>query len=116
MNKRLISLSREECETSKLHEKELINADCLTRREMVLIFGDIVSKRPQLVNLFFGILLHVQLLQYLGKDIKVKTDDHTIIEGTLIEADEGKIQIENRNGSIEVDLDQICVLEIPSIV
>ncbi len=116
MNERLISLSREECETSKLQEQEFIDADRSTRREMVLNFGDFVSKRPELVNLFFGIPLHVQLLQYLGKDIKVKTDDHNIIEGTLFEADEGKIQVENRNGPIEIDLNQICFLEITSIL
>ncbi|WP_397429061.1 hypothetical protein, partial [Peribacillus simplex] len=116
LNERLISLSREECETSKLQEQEFIDADRSTRREMVLNFGDFVSKRPELVNLFFGIPLHVQLLQYLGKDIKVKTDDHNIIEGTLFEADEGKIQVENRNGPIEIDLNQICFLEITSIL
>ena len=79
---------------------------------MVLNFGEFVSKRPELVNLFFGIPLHLQLLKYLGKDIKVKTDDDNIIDGILFEAVEGKIRVENRNGSLEINMDQICFLEV----
>ena len=84
----------------------------VTRREMVLNFGEFVAKRPGLVNLFFGIPLHIQLLNYLGEDVKVKTDNHHIIEGTLFEADEGKIRVENRNGPTEINMDQICFLEV----
>ena len=112
LNERIGSLEREVCETSEQQEQELIEADQNTRRQMVLNFGDFVSKRPELVNLFFGNLLHLQLLNYRGKDVNVKTDDHHIIKGRLFEVDEGKIQVENRNGSTEINMDQICFLEV----
>lgn len=112
LNERLISLSREKDARSKQQEQEFIDADRSTKREMVLNFGNFVSKKPELVNLFFGILLHVQLLKYLGEDIKVKTDDHVIIEGTLFKANEGNIQVENKNGTIDINLNQICFLEV----
>ncbi len=99
MYKRLISLSRKDYEIFEHLEQEFIDADRATRREMVLNFGEFVSKRPELVNLFFGISLHLQLLKYLGKDIKVNTDDDNTINGKLLEADEGEIRVENRNGT-----------------
>ena len=112
MYERLISLSRENYEVSGHLEQEFIDADRATRREMVLNFGEFVSKRPELVNLFFGISLHIQLLNYLGEDIKVNTGDNNTINGILIEADEGEIRVENRNGTTDINMNEIFFIEV----
>ena len=108
----LISLSKKECAGSNHQEQEFIDADTVTRREMVLNFGDFVAKRPELVNLFFGITLYQQLQNYLGEDMRITTEDPNIIEGTLFEADEGKIRVKNTEGSTEIKMEQICFLEV----
>lgn len=93
-------------------EQAFLHADRTTRREMVLNFGDFVSKNPELVNLFFGLSLHRHLKHYLGKDIKVKTDDHRIVEGTLFKVELEKIKVKNRYQTKEIDWREICFLEV----
>jgi len=109
---RIISLSRVDCEKLDHQEQAFIDADRCTRRELVLNFGDFVSKRPELVNLFFGLPLHIELLNYLGKDIRVETADNHVIVGTLFKVGRGRIQIENRNGPTEIIMYKICFLEV----
>ena len=97
---KLISITREESENSRMHKPEFIDANTVTRRNLALNFGEFVSKHPDIVNLFFGLPLHKQLHKYLGKDININTSEHpTLLNGTFIHVDEGKVQIENRNGT-----------------
>lgn len=79
---------------------------------MVLNFGDFVSKNPELVNLFFGLSLHMHLKHYLGKDIKVKTNDHRMMEGTLVKVESEKVKVKNKDKSKEISWNEICFLEV----
>ena len=107
--------SREKLRITKHHkhdEQEFLHAERTTRRKLVLNFGDFVSKDPELVNLFFGLTLHMHLKHYLGKDIKVKTDDNRMMEGTLYRVEPERIKIKNKDKSKEFNMDEICFLEI----
>ena len=107
--------SREKLRITKHHlhdEQEFLHADRTNRRKLVLNFGDFVSKDPELVNLFFGLSLHMHLEHYLGKDIKVKTDDSRMMEGILYKVESERIKVKNSNKSKEINMNEICFLEI----
>ena len=107
--------SREKLRITKHHlhdEQEFLHTDRTNRRKLVLNFGDFVSKDPELVNLFFGLSLHMHLEHYLGKDIKVKTDDSRMMEGILYKVESERIKVKNRNKSKEINMNEICFLEI----
>ena len=109
---RLISVARDECEHVKQPEQELIAVDRKVRRELAFNFGDFVSKKPELVNLFFGIPLFKQLKEFLGEDVKVKIFDEELV-GTLIKVDEGSLQIlKNDDKEIELNLNEICFVKV----
>lgn len=109
----LISIARDHCVEGE-HEPEFICADQETRREMTFNFGEFVAKKPDLVNLFFGIPLHRQLKQFLGKDVEVKTDEQFVC-GTLVKVDEGNIRILNKMGEEDINIDEICYIEVCNI-
>ena len=91
---KLISITHEKSENSKMHKPEFIDSNTVTRRDLALHFGEFVSKHPDIVNLFFGLPLHKQLHRYLGKDININTSEHpTLLNGTFIHVDEGKVRI-----------------------
>lgn len=109
---RLISVAIDECEHVKQPEQELIDVNRKVRRELAFNFGDFVSKKPELVNLFFGIPLFKQLKEFLGEDVKVKTF-HEEIVGTLVKVDEGTIQILKKNDQKkEINLNEICFVKV----
>ena len=109
---RLISVARDECEHVKQSEQALIDVDRKIRRELAFNFGEFVSKKPELVNLFFGIPLFKQLKEFLGEEVEVKTFDEKIF-GTLVKVDEGSIQIIKKNDiKIEYNLNEICYIKI----
>lgn len=108
---KLLSVSQDDCKVEET-EPEFIDANQKMRRELAFNFGEFVSKNPDFVNLFFGIPLYLQLKVYLGKDVKVKTDDG-FFYGTLVRVDEGEIQILNhQNNKKELDIKEICYLEV----
>ena len=109
----LISIARDNCVQGE-HEPEFICADQATRRELTFNFGEFVAKKPDLVNLFFGIPLHRQLKQFLGKDVQVKTDEEFFC-GTLVKVDEGTIRILNKTGEEDINIDEICFVEVLDI-
>ena len=113
MYSHLISIARDKCELDE-HEPEFICANQATRRELTFNFGEFVSKNKDLVNLFFGIPLYVQLKEFLGKDVKGKTDEE-FFGGTLVKVDEGTIRILNKKGEQEIHLDKICFIEVLDI-
>jgi len=109
---RLISVARDECEHVKQPEQELIDINRKVRRELAFNFGDFVSQKPELVNLFFGIPLFKQLKEFLGEEVEVKTFDEKII-GTLVKVDENSIQIYKKNDiEIEYNLNDVCFIKI----
>lgn len=107
---RLISLERDECVIPE-RQPEFLDADQQTRRELAFNFGEFVKKEPSLVNLFFGIPLFKQLKEFIGKDIQVKIDKY-ILSGTLICVDEETIHIQCKDQEREIDLREICFLEV----
>ena len=109
---RLISVARDECEYDRQKEQELIDVDRKVRRELAFNFGEFVSKKPELVNLFFGIPLFKQLKEFLGEEVEVKIFAEKMV-GTLIKVDEGSIQLFKEDDiEIEYNLNDICYIKI----
>lgn len=106
----LISIARGKCEPGE-QEPEFICANQATRRELTFNFGEFVSKKPDLVNLFFGIPLHVQLKEYIGKDVKGKSNDQFFC-GTLLKVENGMMQIFNKMGEEDIIIDELCFIEV----
>nr|WP_106778844.1 hypothetical protein [Lysinibacillus timonensis] len=106
----LLSIARHEC-SEEGREPRFLNADQELRRELAFNFGQFVSKNKELENLFFGIPLYKALKKYIGEDVKVKTANRLIC-GTLIDSDEGRIQIQNTKHRIEIDNREICFIQI----
>lgn len=105
---RLISLSR--LSKSQNEDPSLQDVGRKVKKELVLNFGNFVSKKPELINLFFGIPLYMQLQKYIDKLIMVKTDTQ-IISGTLLFADENNIRIKNKQNVSTINIKDICFLE-----
>lgn len=107
---KLLSISRIDCEEEE-RDPKFINADQETRRELAFNFGEFVSKDNDIVNLFFGIPLFKALEKYIGKEVKLRTDDGFLF-GTLIHTREGRIQIQDKKNKIEIDIRSICYLQV----
>lgn len=103
---RLVSLSQ----INTFHEQVPYYKELTINKEIVLNFGKFVSKRPKLINLFFGIPLYLQLQNFIGKDIQVKTDMQ-MDSGNLMSADENSIQIKNLRRIEDINLNDICFIE-----
>lgn len=101
---RLISLSRLQ------KDQEGNEIDLPFNKELVLNFGKFVSKKPELINLFFGIPLHKQLKEYIGENVQVKTDKK-LVSGTLVSVDEENIVIKELRRENRIDFKDICFLE-----
>ena len=108
--RKLLSVARIECEEEE-RDPKFINADQETRRELAFNFGEFVSKNTDIENLFFGIPLYKALNKYVGKDVKVRTDED-LLYGTLIHVREGKVQIQNNKMKKEIDIQSICYLQV----
>ena len=107
---RLIFIKRDECDVPE-REPEFLDADRKTRRELAFNFGEFVKKDPDLVNLFFGIPLFKQLKEFIGEDVKVRVGEY-ILSGLLVCVDEGSIQLQCREEKIEIDMGDICFVEV----
>ena len=79
-------------------------------KELVLNFGEFVSKQPKLINLFFGIPLQMQLQKYIEENVQVKTDKK-LLSGTLLSVDEDNILIKDLRRENRIDFKDICFLE-----
>lgn len=89
------------------HEQELLEIDECNRREITLNFGQIVGRSPELINLFFGIPLHLYLLPLIGRFIEVKTDEDEVA-GVLCAVEENQIRIQlNDDEHEDQDEDQV---------
>ncbi|GAB0166646.1 hypothetical protein LSPCS325_00830 [Lysinibacillus sp. CTST325] len=104
---RLISLSH----INNSQEEEPYDLEMLKNKALVLNFGEFVSKRPSLINLFFGIPLYQQLQNYIRETVQVKTDQ-LMKTGTLLSATENNIHIKNQKGNHHVNINDITFLQI----
>lgn len=109
----LISIKRDACDVPE-RQPEFLDADRQTRRELAFNFGEYVKKNPDFVNLFFGIPLSKKLKEFIGKDIQVRINK-AVLSGTLIRSEEENILIQCRNEEIEVDLREVCFVEIVNL-
>ncbi|RFU61436.1 hypothetical protein [Peribacillus glennii] len=77
------------------HEQELLKINTCIRRDITLNFGEIVGRSPELINLFFGIPLHLFLQSFLGCEIEVKSEaDEELLRGILCSVDEDQFRIQ----------------------
>ena len=49
--------------------------------------------------------------KYLGKDVKGETNEQCFY-GTLVKADEGTIRILNKKGEEDINIEEICLIEV----
>lgn len=107
------NVSDKHSEKHAIHQ-ELINADKCVKRDLVLRFGEVVSRDPKLINLFFGIRLFLLLNSFLGHEVSVKTEDQEEeIAGNLIEANKEHVLVQTgENGAKKTDWKNICFLSI----
>ena len=106
----LISVKRDECDVAE-REPEFLDADRETRRELAFNFGEFVKKDPDLINLFFGIPLFKQLKEFVGEDVKVLVGEY-ILSGLLVCVEEDNMQLQCQKEKVEVNLDDICFVEV----
>ena len=113
---RICELQYDSCEEMHLeHEshQELIDIDPCLRREIVLNFGETVIKNPNLINIFFGIPLYLELLKLLDCRIAVKVlGQNDDIVGILIGSAEDKICIKINKLVQEIKIAEICKVTI----
>jgi hypothetical protein len=97
----------------KKHHQELIHLNRQIKRELVLHFGEFVSRHPELVNLFFGIPLHLMLVQYKERMVNLKVEEQSdVVSGKLVEMEENFLQIFKNDESVQIPLEKICLVEI----
>lgn len=108
----LHSLAREIDELTE-RDQVFIDADKNTKKQLVLNFGEFVSKQPKLINLFFGNPLHLQLKKYIGSEIKVEMDGKKVT-GNLYRVKEGEIQIKKHKKVVRINRKSICFIELTS--
>ncbi|AGK55890.1 hypothetical protein [Bacillus sp. 1NLA3E] len=105
------SLQYEECNTEKKHQQELIHLNRQLKRELVLHFGEFVSGEPELVNLFFGIPIHLMLFQFVGCQVEVMVEDKSeAISGQLLNADENFLHLLNKEEMEQIPFAKACLI------
>lgn len=109
--RRICSLTHVEKAMEKM-EPELLNIDDGLRRAIILNFGEVVSKSPNLINLFFGIPLYLQLQFILGATLRVIKKDSTTITGSLIKSEKEQITIKSKQQTFNINIDDICFIQL----
>ncbi|WP_156495817.1 hypothetical protein [Cytobacillus gottheilii] len=94
-------------------EQELICINPCLRRDLTFHFGELVTKSPYLLNLFFGIKLKMLLESYIGYYcyIQTETDNHEI-DGTLEKIDDRDMLIQKYDEKHWIDFEDICLIEL----
>lgn len=91
--------------------QDLMNIDPCLRREIVLNFGDVVARSPELINAFFGIPLYLELAKFIGCYIEIRVSGQAeVIRGFLIGSTVDKVCIEVDNIVQEINLADICIV------
>ncbi len=112
---RLCAVKREdEGNPENNHEcmQELLNIDPCLRRDLVLRFGEVVSKNPFLINVFFGIPLNMRLADFLNSMVQVKRESGDIVQGVLTEVEENQIRVKVNKREETINFNEICFIEI----
>lgn len=130
---RICSIARDapkDCESGHMHHQELNDIDPCLRRNLVLNFGETVASSPQLFNIFFGLPLHLRLLDFLNCRVMVKVEgEEQLLKGILIcsekdfikiktdenvdKGNEEEIKDNKKNEKIEkINFEDICFISI----
>jgi len=95
------------------HEPALLNIDPCLRTEIVLNFGQVVSQSPELVNIFFGIPLYLQLVTFFGYTIMVAVEgEEEKSEGVLVDSNPKFICLQVDEDVCQIDIDKISFIKI----
>lgn len=112
---RVLSLQFDEEEeaVARENEQELLSINPCLRRNLTFHFGEVVTKSPFLINLFFGLNLKMFLDSYLGYYCYVKTDvDEYELDGTLEMVKDNFMSIGKYGEKFGIDYDVVCVIEL----
>lgn len=110
---RICSLKHENSKAENFeHEQELLNIDTCLRREITFNFGEIVSRSPELINMFFGIPLRLFLLSLVGCELEIKTDDEDeLVSGILCSVNENQFRLQLFENDEQIEPNDSCKQE-----
>lgn len=111
----ICALNSNDYNSSKNHgHTKLEDIDECLRRDIVLNFGEVVSENPNLINIFFGIPLHLQLVQFIGCKTLARIEGRpNVVEGILIKSKKDKIYIKISDKNIEeINIIHVCNIAI----
>jgi hypothetical protein len=97
------------------HQPELIDLDTCSRRAIVLDFGRVVSCDPNLINIFFGLPLHLRLISFLGCRVEAKTEnsgEEELIEGKLSDSQEIYIHVQTDSQLEQINFNKLCFIDV----
>lgn len=113
---RICSVTHDAETKGHAHLSELIEIDTCVRRELLLNFGPFVSRRPDIANQIFGILLYLQLLSFIGCQALVKKNgEEELIKGILCESEEGAILLKSDSNDCKlerINFNEICYITL----
>lgn len=112
---RICSVKHSHTGAQHQHHPELQHIDEKLRRQLVLHFGQVVSKSPFLINLFFGLSLELFLLCFIGQSILVAIDHKgkiKKIKGKLIDSEEQQIKLLVYGQRKSIHLDEVCFIQV----
>lgn len=90
----------------------LRHIDPVLRRNLILRFGETVACDPELINIFFGLPLHLRLTRFLGQQAFVQTDGQSF-EGPLCAAEEEFIHVQVAENRVrQINLADICFIRV----
>lgn len=94
-------------------DQELLKIDPCLRRALTFHFGQVVSKSPFLLNLFFGLELKLFLESYVGSFIYLKSErDKKEQDGKLTKVKKRGIVLEVDGEKQGLEFDELCYIEI----
>lgn len=110
---RVCTLRRVESSQEKPgHHPAMVDLEACSRRALILDFGKVVAGDPNLVNIFFGIRLHLRLLSFLGCGVEVETDAGDIFNGILSDSQENYIHVQTDSSLVQINFNNICVVNV----
>ncbi|MFZ5828079.1 MAG: hypothetical protein ACOY94_27560 [Bacillota bacterium] len=95
-----------------VQQPALLDIDPQLRRNVILRFGETVSCSPELINIFFGLPLHLRLVSFIGCPAVVQAAGR-LVEGTLCAAEERFVQIQVAENRVrQINLADICFVRV----
>lgn len=93
------------------HHPSLTHIDDKLRRALVLRFGEVVSQSPDLINIFFGIPLHLRMQSFRGAWLQIRTEEdrHGMV-GCLEKADKSSLVLSIEKEKTSVPIDRIYMI------